>query len=180
MTTDDSRPPVRRPRRSNDPISIVRAIRTAKAIYWTSAKLRKLLPGVYSTARQEHFARAVKALRSWPELTRDENFAAASRVQPRRLMYGKWSWPKSMVTGMREYAEDAPAEDVDTDKLRQTLGSMDRRTKERFMDLLADELPETPGKKNWLLRKVRQLHSKLVLAVDGDPDGDLATRRPPE
>ena len=91
-----------------------------------------------------------------------------------------WSWPKSMVTGMREYAEDAPAEDVDTDKLRQTLGSMDRRTKERFMDLLADELPETPGKKNWLLRKVRQLHSKLVLAVDGDPDGDLAMRRPPE
>jgi hypothetical protein len=94
-------PPVRRPHRSNRPLSIVRGIQTLKTIYWTKSRLRKLLPGVFSTAREEHFARAVRALNAWPERTGEEILEAASRIDPRRLMNGRWAWPKSMVTHMR-------------------------------------------------------------------------------
>jgi hypothetical protein len=58
----------RRPRRSNSALSIVRGI-----IYQTTSRLRKLLPGVFSTARQGHFARAVKALKAWPERTKEQS-----------------------------------------------------------------------------------------------------------
>jgi hypothetical protein len=64
MTSRDSRPPPRRPRRSNQPLSIVRGIQGHKTIYWTKSRLRKLLPQVFSTARAEHFAKAVKALKA--------------------------------------------------------------------------------------------------------------------
>jgi hypothetical protein len=49
----------RRPRRSNDPLSIIRAIKTQKAMYWTVACLRNLVPGIFSTLRDEHFAKAI-------------------------------------------------------------------------------------------------------------------------
>jgi hypothetical protein len=46
----------------------VRGIKTLKVYYWTTARLRKLLPGVFSKARQEHFAKAVT--RQLPPVTR--------------------------------------------------------------------------------------------------------------
>ncbi len=108
----------RRPHRANQSLAIVRGIKTAKAIYCTTGRLRKLLPGVFSTAGEQHYARAVAVLRNWPERTRQQNIEAASRINPRRLMGNRWSWPKSAAAMMREYADRAPEDSIDTEKLR--------------------------------------------------------------
>src|ERR1700757_2555239 len=39
-----------------------------KTIYWTKARLQKLLQSVGSTKREEHFAKAIAALTTWPEM----------------------------------------------------------------------------------------------------------------
>jgi hypothetical protein len=74
-----------RPRRSNSALSIVRGIKTLKVIYWTTSRLRKLLPGVFSTAREEHFGRALAALNKWAKLNPERALEDASRINPRRL-----------------------------------------------------------------------------------------------
>jgi len=102
--------PKRRPRRSNSALSIVRGIAGQKTIYWTTSRLRKLLRGVFSTVRQEHFAKAVKALKAWPERTKEQNLDDASRINPRKRMDGGHYLPTSMLTLMEEYADCAPAE----------------------------------------------------------------------
>ena len=99
--------PKRRPRRSNSALSIVRGIAGQKTIYWTTSRLRKLLRGVFSTARQEHFAKAVKALKAWPERTKEQNIDDASHINPRKRMDGGHYWPTSMLTLMEEYADRA-------------------------------------------------------------------------
>jgi hypothetical protein len=185
--------PVRRPRRSNQSLSIVRGIKTLKTIYWTTSRLRKLLPGVFSTAREEHFGRAIAALKSWPERTKEQIIDDGSRINPRRLrVWPKlkpgqdpdigyrtepawcWSWPKSMETLMREYADRAAPEDgIDTDKLRKALKGMDRRTRERFMGLVVemDLPPPRETKFDWhLLSKISRAHSWLMEAIRRDPD----------
>ena len=53
MTTSPRCP--RRPRLSNSPLAIVRGIRILKTIYWTTSRLRKLLPKVFSMEREDHF-----------------------------------------------------------------------------------------------------------------------------
>ena len=50
--------PTKRPHRSNSPLDIIRDIKTQKVIYWTVSRLQKLLPGVFSSAREDHFAKA--------------------------------------------------------------------------------------------------------------------------
>ena len=70
----------KRPRRSNSPLDIVRGIRTLKTIYRTKSKLRKLLPGVFSPGREAYFARALTALREWPELSREQWSTRAAAV----------------------------------------------------------------------------------------------------
>jgi hypothetical protein len=135
--------PIRqRPRRSNQSLSIVRGIKTLKVYYWTTARLRKLLPGVFRKARQEHFAKAVRALKAWPLRSKEQILDDASRINPLPLMDGRWLWPNSVLMFMREYADRAPEDGIDTDKLRKVLAGMDDRTRERFMELVIESLPE--------------------------------------
>jgi hypothetical protein len=104
----------------------------------------RLPPGVYSTARAEHFARALKALKNWPERTPEQILDEAARTNPTwRPIERRWFWPKSMLTVMQEHADRAPSDGIDAGKLRKTLAGMDRRTKERFMNLLVEQLPES-------------------------------------
>jgi len=56
----------RRPGISNSPVDIVRGIKTLKTIYWTTSRLLKLVPGVFSTSREEHFGKS-----DWASLPSD-------------------------------------------------------------------------------------------------------------
>jgi hypothetical protein len=173
--TGKAAPVRRRPHRSNSPLAIVRGIKTLKTIYWTTSRLRRLLPGVFSTERERHFARAVEALKSLPKLTLEENIEACSRINPGRLMHGRWAWPKSVSTLMREYADRAPLEGVDTGKLRKALKGMDRRTRERFMELVVEDLPTTREREfDWrLFGKIARAHNWLMDAIRRDPDPNV-------
>jgi hypothetical protein len=55
------RPPLG-PKRSNEPLGIIRRIKTQKMIYWTRLRPEKFLPKVFSTAREEYLARALQVL----------------------------------------------------------------------------------------------------------------------
>jgi hypothetical protein len=156
-------PGTRRPRRSNSPLSIVRGIKTQKVIYWTISRLRRLLPGVSSTKREEHFAKALKVLREWPEKSSEEILDKASRDNPRRGVNGRWWWPDP-VKALQSYADSAPDDDVfDTDKLRKVLAGMDDGIKEQFMKVLTEDLEDVPndqapGLHVSTLRKVKRGH----------------------
>src|SRR5262249_5482371 len=132
----------KRPRRSNSPLDIVRGIKTQKAIYWTTSRLQKLLPGVFSPGREAYFARALMALREWPDLNREQVMEAASRTEPRPRMGGRWSW-LDPLPALRKYADQAP-DGIDTDKLREVQASLDERPREEFMKLVVENLPEEP------------------------------------
>jgi hypothetical protein len=146
----------RRPRRSNQSLSIVRGIKTLKVYYWTTARLRKLLPRVFSTARQEHFAKAVKALKAQPLRTKEQILEDASRINPVRMTNGRYSWPKATLTMMREYADRAPVNGVDSDKLREALASMGDGPREEFMKLVIESMP-APRHRELISRK--RLHA---------------------
>ena len=155
-------PGTRRPRRSNSPLSIVRGIKTQKVIYWTISRLRRLLPGVSSTKREEHFAKALKVLREWPEKSSEEILDKASRDNPRRGVNGRWWWPDP-VKALQSYADSAPDEVVDTDKLRKVLAGMDDGIKERFIEVLTGDLEDVPddqppGLHISTLRKIKRGH----------------------
>ena len=130
----------KRPRRANRQLSLERSVKAAKAIYWTKSRLRKLLPGVFSPGREAHFARALMALSEWPDLSREQVLEDASRIEPRRLAGGRWSWA-SIEAALREYADRA-LNGIVADKLRETLAGLDERTRERFMELVVESLPE--------------------------------------
>jgi hypothetical protein len=161
----------RRPRRSNQSLSIVRGIKTLKVYYWTTSRLRKLLPGVFSTARQEHFAKLVRALKALPTPTKKQIIDDASRINPRRRMDGSYSWPKSMLTMMREYADRAPEEGIDSDKLREALASMGDGPREEFMKLVIESMP-APQHRELIGRK------RLHAIVDRAPHGSTARSLP--
>jgi hypothetical protein len=157
-----SMPGTRRPRRSNSALSIVRGIKTLKTIYWTTSRLRKLLPGVFSAAREEHFAKALKVLREWPEKNSEQILDAASRVNVRRGVKGRWLW-LDPLRALQTYADRAPPDGIDPDKLRETQAGMDSRTRERFMELLTEGLEDDPndqppGLHISTLRKVKRGH----------------------
>jgi hypothetical protein len=167
----------KRPRRANSSLSIVRGIKTQKAIYWTKSKLQKLLPGMFSPGREAYFARAMMALREWPELSGEQIIEATSRINPRRLMGGRWAWPKSDETLMREYADRAPNDAIDPDKLREAFADMNRRTRERFMELVVERVGELPATKeteiDWrLFRRIVRRHAFLMdlIRKHHDPD----------
>jgi hypothetical protein len=117
-----------------------------KKIYFTDARLRKLLPAVFSTARERHFRRAVVALRAWPDVDSEKVLERASRINPQPLMDGKWSWPRSVLSMAKAYARRAPTDNIDTGKLRRVLeeeiGTPEGR--EKFMDMLIEELERRP------------------------------------
>jgi hypothetical protein len=152
----------RRPRRSNSSLWIVRGIITQKVIYWTISRLRRLLPGVFSAAREEHFAKALKVLREWPEKSSEQILDEASRDNPRRGVNGRWWWPDP-VKALQSYADRAPDDVIDTDELRKVLAGLDDGRKEQFMELLTEELEDDPrdrppGLHISTLRKIKRGH----------------------
>jgi hypothetical protein len=118
----------RRPRRSNSALDIVRGIRTQKVIYWTQARLLALLRRVTRNKREEWFAARIAALKSWPERTPEQILDSASRIDPRRLIHGRWSWPKSQLAVEWELVPLPEGLAVDTKALRAELEGMDTRT----------------------------------------------------
>lgn len=130
MTGKKASPVRRRPHRSNDSLSTSRAIKTLKVIYWTQARLAALVRRITSNKREEWFAARVKELRSWPKRTPEQIMEAGSRINPRRLMDGRWSWPKSEVAIQQDRVP--PENSIDIDKLRQLLETMDNRTGEKL------------------------------------------------
>ena len=82
---------------------------------------------------------------------------------------------------MREYADRAPEDGVDVDRLRDTLAGMNEDARLRFMELLVEALPEptgyATGVSTKMLRKVRKVHRKFAKMIGRDPDGDIATAR---
>ena len=107
----------RRPHRSNTltfndrAAAIVRSTKPPKSkrIYWTEAKLRQLMRGLIKPDREQWFAARLKALRSWPHRTSEEIMEAASRIQPGRLMHGRWAWPKRELEIQRDLQLSAPS-----------------------------------------------------------------------
>jgi hypothetical protein len=71
------------PKRSNSAVDIVRGIKTLKTIYWTTARLLKLIPLVFSNKREEHFGRALDALNKWPKLNPEQVLEQASQISPK-------------------------------------------------------------------------------------------------
>jgi hypothetical protein len=173
------------PRRSNSPLDIVRGIKTLKTIYWTTARLLKLVPRVFSNKREEHFGRALAALKKWPELNPEQVIEQASRISPQyRPLSRTWAWPShdhGVEKRMREYAERAPEDGVDVAVLRETLAGMNEEARLRFMELLVEALPEptgyATGVSTKMLRKVRKVHRKFAKMIGRDPDGDIAMAR---
>jgi hypothetical protein len=114
------------PKRSNSPLDIVRGIKTLKTIYWTTSRLLKLIPSVFSNKREEHFARALAALKKWPELNPEQVLEQASRISPKhRPLSRTWAWHSydhGVEKRMREYADRAPEDGIDIDKLRESCG----------------------------------------------------------
>ena len=153
----------RRPRVSNSPLNIVRGITTLKTIYWTISRLRKLLPTLLSTAREDHFGRKLDALRKWaaehPE-TNDEMLERAAKSGPwcltgivngKRVRIGPYRWrgyDHGLERRLIEYAKAAPEEGIDADKLREALDGMPEEARSRFMELIVEKmhLPIIPGK----------------------------------
>jgi hypothetical protein len=177
----------RRPRRSNSALSIVRGIAGQKTIYWTTSQLRKLLRRVVKNDRQEWFAARVLALKSWPERTKEQILEDASRINPRRLMNGRWAWPKRELEIQRELLRSAPEHAIDIDALRIVLAELDERQGERLIEMLAESellkdttvpldtgLPQPKELPLGFLRRTKRLHGKLMrLIKDGHYDNDL-------
>jgi hypothetical protein len=168
--------PKRRPHRSNSPLDIIRDIKTQKVIYWTVSRLQKLLPGVFNTAREDHFARALEALNKWPKLNPEQILENAARddAKPRRLMNGGWAWPHHGIERqLREYADRAPSDSIDLDKLRETLDGMDDRTRLRFMEMVVEALPPQKGTPTGLdtrvLMKIRDAHKWMMKSLASHP-----------
>jgi hypothetical protein len=178
---------MRRPHRSNQALSQDRATRAVKVIYWTEAKLQKLLRRIVKNDRQRWFAARVRALNSWPTRSKDEIMESASRINPRRLMDGKWSWPKSVLAIEREQVP--PKDSIDIDALRDVLDELDNRQGDRLIEMIAESVsleavpvrlesgiaPREIGTP--LLRRIKRRHNMLLRDLDGDPDGDLVRAR---
>jgi hypothetical protein len=168
----------KRPQRSNSAVDIVRGIKTLKTIYWTTSRLMALLPRVFSNKREEHFARALQALKAWPEKNPEQNLEDASRINPRRIN-GRWYWPSydhSVERLLREYADRAPPAGIDPDKfkLRNILAGMDDRTRQRFMEEVV--IPNLPPQKGtptgWdtrVLMSIRRAHKRMMKSLARDP-----------
>jgi hypothetical protein len=164
--------------------------RISKRIYQTKSKLEKLLPRLIRRDRQQWFAARVRELRSWPEVDKEKALEAASRIQPRRLMDGRWAWPKRELEIQRELLASAPHDRIDVVALREVLAGLDDRQADRLIEMLAERvdleaiptlveggLPAPKEIGTPLLRRLKRLHNKLLDALAGDPAGDLAKAR---
>ncbi len=176
----------KRPRRANESLSTDRGVKAQKIIYWTEAKLQKLLLRLIKKDRQEWFAARVRALKSWPVRTRQQHLEAASRINPRRLMDGRWAWPKGELEIQRDLLRSAPENGIDIDALRRELAKMSPDAGEKLIKMLVesellkdttvrlDKLPEPKELPVGLLRRIKRQHGKLLqLIKDGHYDNDL-------
>ncbi len=186
-------PPVRRPHRSNRPLGLDRSLKALKTIYWTKSTFQKLLRRLVRNDREEWFAARVRALKDWPERTSEQIIDGASRINPRRLMDGRWAWPKREREIQQELLRSAPEDGIDIGALRDLLSKLDNRQGDRLNELLAESeflkdttvpldngLPQPKEIGTPLLRRIRGVHNYLVAAVAGDSDGALAAARRPE
>jgi hypothetical protein len=123
----------------------------------------------------------LQALNKWPKLNPEQILENAARddVKPRRMMNGGWSWPHHGIERqLREYADRAPQNSVDLDKLRETLEGMDDRTRLRFMDMLIEALPPQKGTPTGfdtrVLMTIRRAHKRMMRSLARDPGQKLS------
>jgi hypothetical protein len=171
-------------------VNDVRPAKAIKRIYWTEPKLQKLFRSLIKPDRQEWFAARVRELQSWPEVDKDQVLEAAARIQPRRLMDGKWVWPKRELEIQLDLLRSAPENRIDLDGLRAAVATMDNRAADRLIAIIAESgflhdttvplecgLPQPQEVGLQALRRIRKADAKLRRDLAGDPDGDLAARR---
>ena len=93
---------------------------TVKCIYWTDAKLLKLFRSLIKPDRQQWFAARVRELKSWPVVDKEQVLETAALIsrRPKRLMDGRWAWPKRELEIQRELLRSAPENGIDLDRLR--------------------------------------------------------------
>jgi len=149
-----SKRPAVHPKRSDEPLAIVRRIKTLKTIYRTKLQPQKLLHRIFVPAderREEYFGRKMASLREWaaknPEKPRGEILEEASRINPYFLKLSRrWVWPKDLDASLREHAKQAPPEHgIDEQALRGALALLqDPPTQERFKGLVVEELERLP------------------------------------
>ena len=161
-----------------------------KRIYWTEAKLLKLFRSLIKPDRQQWFTARVRELKSWPVVDKEQVLEAAAQIQPKRLMGGRWAWPKRELEIQRDLLRSAPENGIDLDRLREALATMDDRAADRLIEMIAESgflkditapldsgLPQPKEIGLPMLRRIKRLHSKLLAGIAGDPDGDLAAAR---
>ena len=163
-----------------------------KRIYWTEAKLLKLFRSLIKPDRQQWFAARVRELKSWPVVDKEQVLETAALIsrRPKRLMDGRWAWPKRELEIQRELLRSAPENGIDLDRLREALATMDDRAADRLIEMIAESgflkditapldsgLPQPKEIELPMLRRIKRLHSKLLAGIAGDPDGDLAAAR---
>ena len=161
-----------------------------KRIYWTEAKLLKLFRSLIKPDRQQWFTARVRELKSWPVVDKEQVLEAAAQIQPKRLMGGRWAWPKRELEIQRDLLRSAPENRIDLDRLREALATMDDRAADRLIEMIAESgflkditapldsgLPQPKEIGLPMLRRIKRLHSKLLGSIAGDPDGDLAAAR---
>ena len=173
-----------------DSVRLTRPATDIKRVYWTEAKLLRLFRDLIKPDRRQWFAARVRELQSWPEVDKEQVLEAAARIQPRRLMDGRWAWPKRELEIQRDLLRSAPENGIDLDGLREALAMMDDRAADRLIEMIAESgflkditapldsgLPQPKEIGLPMLRRIKRLHSKLLGSIAGDPDGDLAAAR---
>ena len=126
------------PHQSNRPVSIERGRKALKAIYYTKGRLLELARSVVKKDREKWFAARLNELRSWPERTPDEIMTAASKINPQRLMDGRWAWPKREHKIQEMLLESAPEDGINKDKLRKILANIPPDAGAKLIALLVE------------------------------------------
>jgi hypothetical protein len=173
-----------------DSVRLTRPATDIKRIYWTEAKLLRLFRDLIKPDRRQWFAARVRELQSRPEVDKEQVLEAAARIQPKRLMGGRWAWPKRELEIQRDLLRSAPENGIDLDGLREALAMMDDRAAGRLIEMIAESgflkditvpldsgLPQPQEIGLSMLRRIKRLHGKLLGNIAGDPDGDLAAAR---
>jgi len=163
-----------------------------KRIYWTEAKLLKLFRSLIKPDRQQWFAARVRELKSWPVVDKEQVLETAALIsrRPKRLMDGRWAWPKRELEIQRELLRSAPENGIDLDRLRDALATMDDRAADRLIEMIAESgflkditapldsgLPQPKEIGLPILRRIKRLHSNLLAGIARDPAVHLAAAR---
>ena len=135
-----------------------------------------MLARVMKTDRQRWFADHLRALRSWPERSREENLEAAARVNPQRLM-NTGGLAEVALSIELEALVSAPEDGIDVDELRKVLSELDNRQGDRFLKLLVERMPVPRGTPTgWdtrVLMKIRRAHKRMMASLASDPENHV-------